>query len=164
MMYDRMQEIKNICDMTYSDGVVSGVVSYADLHKALADLLAETGRRHNDLRRYTEGMTPQDYQREANMLAAQDLPDELTKANVGLGLAGEAGEAADVIKKHLCQGHPLDLAKLKNELGDVLWYVARGCDVFGFQLEDVMAENISKLKNRYKSGKFSVQDSLNRKE
>ncbi len=88
---------------------------------------------------------------------------DLQLADVGLGLAGEAGEVADLIKKHLSQGHPLDLAKVKKELGDILWYAAKGCHVLGFSMDEVAQENIAKLKARYPEG-FSVERSLNRKE
>lgn len=81
----------------------------------------------------------------------------------GLGIVGEAGEVADIIKKHLCQGHDLDRNELMSELGDVLWYIAELCYVSGFSLEDVARRNIEKLKERYPDG-FSEEASVNRKE
>lgn len=70
----------------------------------------------------------------------------------GLGLAGEAGEAADLIKKHLHHDAQLDREKLKKELGDVLWYLALACRLGGFTLEDVMRANIAKLRARHPNG------------
>ena len=84
-------------------------------------------------------------------------------SNVGLGLTGEAGECADIIKKHLHHEHPLDREHLLKELGDVLWYVALGCELLGETLENVMYMNIDKLKARYPEG-FDPDKSLNRKE
>lgn len=81
----------------------------------------------------------------------------------GLGIAGEAGEVADMIKKHLFQGHKLDQAALMSELGDVLWYIAEIADASGFTLEDVARWNVEKLKERYPDG-FSEEASVNRKE
>lgn len=79
-----------------------------------------------------------------------------------LGLAGEAGECADIVKKHLFQGHELDKEKLLDEIGDVLWYCAYSADTLGLRLEDIMEHNINKLRARYPEG-FSVEKSVNRK-
>lgn len=79
----------------------------------------------------------------------------------GLGLAGEAGEAADQVKKYLYHGHSLDLPKLKNELGDILWYVATLADALDMSLGDVAQGNVDKLKRRYPEG-FSPNASINR--
>lgn len=77
------------------------------------------------------------------------------------GLAGEAGEVVEVIKKVVFHRHALDDAKLKKELGDVCWYVAALCSTLGYDLSDVMAENIEKLKVRYPDG-FKSEDSVKR--
>ena len=78
-----------------------------------------------------------------------------------LGLAGETGEVADIIKKAKFQGHELDCAKAIDELGDVCWYVAILAEGLGVDLETVMRGNIDKLKQRYPEG-FSVDKSVNR--
>lgn len=83
--------------------------------------------------------------------------------NGALGLAGEAGEVVDLIKKYLYQGHPLDKEKLVNELGDVCWYVAVLADGLGYRLEDVMQGNVEKLRKRYPNG-FDASRSLNRED
>lgn len=69
-----------------------------------------------------------------------------------LGVAGEAGEVADLIKKHIGHGHALDRAKLTRELGDVLWYVAALAHDIGVDLSEVAAVNVEKLKARYPDG------------
>ena len=74
------------------------------------------------------------------------------QADVGLGLAGEAGEVADIIKKHLAGAKEADPVHLKEELGDVLWYIAEACDCFNFKMEDVAMFNIEKLKKRHPNG------------
>ena len=66
---------------------------------------------------------------------------------LGLGLNGEAGEVADKIKKHLRDGK-LDVGGVIYELGDVCWYVARLAESFGYQFEDVLEINHSKLESR----------------
>lgn len=69
-----------------------------------------------------------------------------------LGVAGEAGEVADYLKKVLFHGHDLDTDKLVKEMGDVLWYLAVLARQCGVDLEDVAAANIEKLKRRYPGG------------
>ena len=68
----------------------------------------------------------------------------------GLGIAGEAGEVADHIKKVLRDDDGVITAErrpeLGDELGDVLWYIARIAGIAGFTLEEVAQGNISKLK------------------
>ncbi len=84
-----------------------------------------------------------------------------TLAVLALGVAGEAGEVADLIKKHVGHGHQLDKDKLVKELGDVLYYVATLADAVGVPLSEVAAKNIAKLRVRYPDG-FSTERSLNR--
>lgn len=103
-----------------------------------------------------------EYQKRANAFRNDDLSPEMVLSNVGLGLAGEAGEVADLIKKHLMQGHDLDKQKLLLELGDIMWYVALGCHVIGVDMSTVASRNIAKLDARFKGGKFSVEASVNR--
>jgi NTP pyrophosphatase (non-canonical NTP hydrolase) len=81
--------------------------------------------------------------------------------NAALGLCGESGEFADSLKKAQFHGHTLDGEHLRQELGDVLWYVALACDALDLQLADVMEENIEKLRRRYPEG-FSSERSLQR--
>lgn len=69
-----------------------------------------------------------------------------------LGLAGEAGELANKVKKILRDGaHPDDLG-LKDELGDVLWYVAQVATELDADLDWVVTNNILKLENRKTAG------------
>jgi NTP pyrophosphatase (non-canonical NTP hydrolase) len=78
-----------------------------------------------------------------------------------LGMAGEGGECADIWKKYLHQGHPLDREKLIKEAGDVLWYVAELAAGLGVTLEEIATRNIEKLRNRYPEG-FAAERSINR--
>lgn len=87
---------------------------------------------------------------------------EYELANYGLGITGEAGEVADLIKKGVFHGHELDREELKKELGDVMWYVANVARLAGFSLSEIAASNVMKLQKRYPEG-FSEQDSINRK-
>lgn len=78
-----------------------------------------------------------------------------------LGLAGEAGETLDIVKKWIFHGKELNPEHLKKEIGDVMWYIAMICYSMGFSLDEIMETNIEKLKNRYPNG-FDTQRANNR--
>jgi NTP pyrophosphatase (non-canonical NTP hydrolase) len=78
-----------------------------------------------------------------------------------LGLVTEAAELADMLKKHIFYGKPLDDVNAKEELGDTLWYAGIAIDVLKTTMNDVMTMNIEKLKKRYPD-KFTEHDALNR--
>lgn len=77
-----------------------------------------------------------------------------------LGLAGEAGEVADLVKKEVFHQHPVDRDKLIKELGDCCWYIAAICTKLDIPFSQILAANIEKLERRYPTG-FSVQASIN---
>ena len=108
-------------------------------------------------------MTINEYQK----LAMTTLNPELSRKDVlingVMGLCGESGEAIDIVKKWLAQGHELDQEKLAKELGDICWYLAETATALGLSLEDIMAANIEKLKKRYPQG-FDSERSVNRRE
>ena len=99
-------------------------------------------------------MTPNEYQRNAMRTASgisTSCPENLLLQGV-MGMSGESGEALDIVKKIMFQGHELNEATkehLIRELGDVLWYVATTAEALGTDLETVMQVNIDKLRNRY---------------
>ncbi|MCB0630469.1 MAG: nucleoside triphosphate pyrophosphohydrolase family protein [Saprospiraceae bacterium] len=102
-------------------------------------------------------MTANEYQQAAARTLI-DAPDfEITDLQVmlawnAIGLSGEAGEVADLIKKGIFHQQGLDRLKLKKELGDVLWYLSALCSGLGLSLEEVMQHNIDKLKARFPEG------------
>jgi len=108
-------------------------------------------------------MTINEYQR----LAMTTLNPALSKKDVlingVMGLCGESGEAIDIVKKWLAQGHALDQEKLAKELGDICWYLAETATALDLSLEDIMAANIDKLKKRYPEG-FDADRSIHRAE
>jgi len=95
-------------------------------------------------------------------VTAPDLDTDGMLLNGALGLVGEAGEVADLVKKYYFQGHVLPRVGTKLELGDVLWYVALTARAIGCTLEEVAAANIEKLRARYPDGKFDAERSRNR--
>ncbi len=104
-----------------------------------------------------------EYQELARRFANVAIPREARKANWALGLAGESGEVADLLKKALFHGHSLDVDELEKELGDVLWYIANLAYEYGISLEAVAHYNVKKLRKRYPEG-FSRDASINREE
>ena len=69
--------------------------------------------------------------------------------NGALGLAGEAGEVAELVKKHKYHGQDIDLDALAKEMGDVLWYLAEICNQSGLSLDAIASGNIAKLRERH---------------
>ncbi len=87
--------------------------------------------------------------------AAQEYvayPDAWTVAYPALGLASEAGEVCDKVKKAIRDRKSLTFAELPDmiapELGDVLWYIATLASNLGLELEDIAQGNLDKLKSR----------------
>ena len=78
-----------------------------------------------------------------------------------MGLNGEAGEAIEIAKKNMFQGHILDREKLAEELGDALWYLAEAADSLGIPLDVIAQGNLRKLCVRYPDG-YSDDRSVNR--
>lgn len=104
----------------------------------------------------------QEYQQDAERTITQENAHSRF-IEYGFGLAGEAGEAVDILKKHLFHGHSLDIEKLKTELGDLLWYITATAFTAGISLENIAKTNITKRKDRYPDG-FFTEKSINRQE
>lgn len=89
-------------------------------------------------------------------LSPDSGPSETALAYVALGLVGEAGEIANKVKKVIRDDDGIlseEKAKIiAEELGDVMWYVARLCDELGVDLSKVMADNVNKLFSRKDRG------------
>ena len=98
-------------------------------------------------------------------LAMTTLNPELSKREVlinsVMGLCGESGEAIDIVKKWMAQGHALDKDHLAKELGDIAWYLAEAATALEIPLEDILQANLDKLKKRYPEG-FETGRSLAR--
>ena len=108
-------------------------------------------------------MTVNEYQKLAMTTLNPDLNKKDVLINGVMGLCGESGEAIDIVKKWLAQGHELDKEKLAKELGDVAWYLAEPAYALDIPLDEILQGNIDKLKKRYPEG-FRTEDSLNRTE
>ena len=84
-----------------------------------------------------------------------------------IGIASEGGEFAEIIKKCVFQGKPMDddtKYHIKRELGDIIWYWINSCRALDLDPNEVIKENVNKLKARYPGGEFDVHYSENRKQ
>lgn len=106
-------------------------------------------------------MTVNEYQKLAMVTLNPALCKKDVLINGVMGLCGEAGEAIDIVKKHLAQGHELDREGLVKELGDIAWYLAETAHALDVDLETVLERNIEKLKKRYPEG-FDAGKSIHR--
>ena len=76
-------------------------------------------------------------------------PEEL---HMLLGLQTEVGELADAYKRQVGYNQELDEQNVKEELGDILFYLQGLCNLKGWNLEGIMCENVEKLTKRYPKG------------
>ena len=106
-------------------------------------------------------MNINEYQKLAMITLNKKLSKQDMLINGVMGLCGESGEAIDLVKKHLHQGHELDKNALIKEMGDIAWYLAELATVLDINLEEVLIANIKKKKKRYPEG-FSEDASINR--
>ena len=108
-----------------------------------------------------EAMTFDEYQRASARTINTTLSQTDQLANAALGISGEAGEVAGLVKQALFQEHQLNPIKVASEMGDVLWYLALLATTMGFSLGSVAEANVKKLEARYPKG-FRAADSVNR--
>ncbi len=126
----------------------------------------------NKYKEFVEGVTSQQ-SNETESLCNQLQSLEQQGVNMALlltgsiGIASEGGEFSEIVKKCIFQGKPLDADTqfhIKRELGDIMWYWINSCRALGLDPNDVIEENVNKLKSRYPGGEFDVHYSENRKE
>jgi len=81
---------------------------------------------------------------------------------MAIGASGEAGELLDAIKKTCIYRKPLDIANVREECGDILFYVTGLLDSLNISMDEVISENMAKLSARYQSLAFSNHDAIAR--
>ena len=106
-------------------------------------------------------MTVNEYQKLAMTTLNPALDKKDVLINGVMGLCGESGEAIDIVKKWLAQGHELNRDALAKELGDIAWYLAETATALDLNLEDVLEANIEKLRKRFPQG-FDAERSIHR--
>lgn len=129
-----------------------------DLERYQEFVSAVTSKPSNSLESLTQRLNDLDNQSDNDV----NISLLLTAA---IGLAAEAGEFCEIPKKIVFQGKPLDsdaIYHMKRELGDIMWYWINACRSLNLDPNQVIAENISKLKARYPGGEFDAFYSENR--
>lgn len=101
-------------------------------------------------------MNLKEYQEACKRTAKEFSSPELEISTWGLGITGEAGDVASCIKKTFAHNNNQKQG-IKENLGDTLWYAAMICNFFGWDFQDILKENIEKLKERYPGG-FTIED------
>ena len=106
-------------------------------------------------------MRLREYQEQSKRTLNRDLDKKDQLTNMIIGIMGESGEVADIIKKSLYQGHKLDRENISEEIGDMMFYIVNLCNLLDLDLETLIANNYYKLLERYPNG-FEVSRSVNR--
>ena len=96
-------------------------------------------------------MNLKDYQNLCRKTAKKFNDKEKEIMTWGLGIAGEAGDVAGCIKKTVSHGNDQRVGTREN-LGDTLWYLAMISNFYGWNLEDILKENVKKLEARFPKG------------
>ena len=111
----------------------------------------------------TNKLTLNEYQSLASRTSGAGGDGQQRLIIAALGLVGEAGEFANMVKKLTAHGHDISPETLAEELGDVMWYVAEAATVIGIPLGEIAQNNVEKLRSRYPEG-FSQERSINRQD
>ena len=141
-----------------------------DLHKYQEFVEAVTSKESNDLTSFMNRLDRLDgnyeaYGSDGEYMHGPDINVPLL-LTAGLGLGSEGGEFQEIIKKIFFQGKPLNeenVFHMKRELGDIMWYWINACRALQLDPNEVIAENVNKLKARYPGGEFDAFYSENRK-
>ena len=127
-----------------------------DLNKYKDFVKEVTSTESNNTRKLTDKLEELDYKVNIALLMTGSI-----------GLASEGGEFSEIVKKCVFQGKPLDsdtIFHMKRELGDIMWYWVNACRALDLDPNEVIEENVNKLKARYPDGEFDVHYSENRQE
>lgn len=140
-------------------------MSQVDLHKYSQFVKAVTSKESNDLTSFMNRLDVIDGNYDfANNQHGPNVNVPLMLTGV-MGLSSETGELMEIVKKITFQGKPFTaeaLFHMKRELGDIIWYWTNMCRALDLDPNEVIAENVNKLKSRYPHGEFNVYHSENR--
>jgi len=92
-----------------------------------------------------------EYQELCKFTAKKYKDREMEIVDWGLGVAGEAGDLAGCIKKTVFHNNDQTQGTREN-IGDTMWYLAMICNFYGWDFEEVLSENVAKLRKRYPQG------------
>lgn len=98
-----------------------------------------------------------EYQKACKITAKKDFKSPSEEIMCwGLGVAGEAGDIAGCIKKTFAHNNDQKIG-IRENVGDTLWYMAMVCNFFDWDMQDILNENLAKLKTRFPQG-FTIPD------
>ena len=114
-------------------------------------------------------MTINEYQKLAMTTQNPALSERDVLLNGVMGLCGESGEAIDIVKKWLAQGHELDKAHLAKELGDIAWYLAETATALGLTLEEILRRTSTSSRRAIRRAsaprnRFTARNSISNRE
>ena len=127
----------------------------------------------NKYKEFVQEVTSNESNNTTHLVRKLEELDNSTDVNLALlltgsiGIASEGGEFAEIVKKCVFQGKPLDedtIFHAKREHGDIMWYWINSCRALGLDPDSVVEENVRKLESRYPGGSFDVHYSENRQE
>jgi NTP pyrophosphatase (non-canonical NTP hydrolase) len=95
-------------------------------------------------------------------IVRQLTPQQAHLLHMAVGVSGEAGELLDAVKKHCVYQKQIDLDNIKEEAGDILFYLTGLLNELDLSLEDCINANKEKLSRRYASGSYSNEQAIAR--
>jgi len=98
---------------------------------------------------YVEAVLRTDTPITQELIDRHSNPSTIRLIHAVLGMVTESAELADMLKRHLFYGKPIDVVNGMEELGDNQWYVGLAIDVFKTTMNDILTMNINKLQLRY---------------
>ena len=100
-----------------------------------------------------------EYMDKASRTDAELSSKELHDIHMIMGMSTEVGEILDVFKKNLAYGKDVDWVNVKEEVGDLMWYIANFCRTNNFDLHKILETNIEKLESRFPE-KFTQEKAI----
>ena len=89
-------------------------------------------------------------------------PEKADLLHMAVGVAGEAGELLDAVKKATIYNKPLDHENMIEELGDLEFYMSRVRQLIGVSRDEILEHNYAKLSKRYAEGQYSNEQAQER--
>lgn len=89
-------------------------------------------------------------------------PIDAHNLHMVVGIAGESGELLDAIKKAVIYRKPIDLENIKEEIGDILFYIQGMCNSIDYSIQEAISDNMIKLSKRYHTGGYSDNQAQDR--
>lgn len=154
----------------WQDGLIKAIYTSPSGNKYTDEAQALFEKYYDSAWQTLEQCQNPSYQSEAIRTASTDYeaigrrlqsPQVINMLHAAVGLATEASEALDMLKKHIYYGKEMDIPNFREEIGDSQWYAALGAEAIGAELTDIQETNIRKLKRRYPDA-FTKEHAINR--